>query len=657
MLPSDLFGKSLSPPFIETLGSEAMLPSNGTAMTPHKRTTSDSISNVPSAKRLQLIGKSDNGMRSMDEYHLFETGLNIDDEAFFSRYCSSPPEPMDAADAVSPAFITSRMKSFKVSDDQWPNFYQPPEQMPHNTAELAFNTTGTKTHPMHPLLHAHSSDEGSGKHHLAAPQSGGTTSISTRQSMPSMRPYIPSFKSESMDCNSDADDTVFDDDAGLLNNLPTSVDDLHEMEEQMKLERQMTASWNSQRHTPSVHGASRLSTASAASLLLDGTTLIPEHHVEDGFLDPDDMEVAMINESFEEQQRQYSMYYSGDQLKTAFYAGDDFASAPQMSMHTEYPVPVAVPEADEPGYNNQSIYRSWKTDSSPLGASYEAITQPIMDDLFSNVIPSLDGKTTQTPPGKGRSGTGSTDSFNFVNGPLSADRGPSFSLPFEEEIDDIDAIATAVSSAYFVLDNVDSPCYKPDFDKKLVQEQSPSLSNSPSNDSSEDEELIQAWNEIEQNGKATIGGERYYLPRKHVSPPQPQLSFDMIEEPPKNIKTLAHVTEVYDPNGELDSEPILKFFRSMGMKNFYQRDIDIQRAFLVFPSVDQAKLAVDSNRTNLQLRLLEESPQFVKAKALKMHMELRPCCFEDDGEVEVSAPNVVPMPLELPWLSQPIAGV
>ena len=144
---------------------------------------------------------------------------------------------------------------------------------------------------------------------------------------------------------------------------------------------------------------------------------------------------------------------------------------------------------------------------------------------------------------------------------------------------------------------------------------------------------------------------------------------DKIEEPPKNTKCLAHVTEIYDPAGELDTEPALQYFQSMGMKNFYQRDIDIQRAFLVFPSVEDgkfsnfenfclislflAKHAVDNNKTGLLLRLLEESPQFVKLKALKMYMELRPCGsyepFEDSHLTEHM----------MPWqpLAKPIAGV
>lgn len=69
----------------------------------------------------------------------------------------------------------------------------------------------------------------------------------------------------------------------------------------------------------------------------------------------------------------------------------------------------------------------------------------------------------------------------------------------------------------------------------------------------------------------------------------------MIEEPPKNIKALAHVTEIYDPNGEIDTEPALQYFQSIGMKNFYQREIDIQRAFLIFPNVNDGKYIVTYN--------------------------------------------------------------
>lgn len=43
-----------------------------------------------------------------------------------------------------------------------------------------------------------------------------------------------------------------------------------------------------------------------------------------------------------------------------------------------------------------------------------------------------------------------------------------------------------------------------------------------------------------------------------------------------------------------------------------------------------ANYAVNHNNTKLKIRLLEESPQFIKMKALEMFMELQPCKFKEE---------------------------
>lgn len=71
-----------------------------------------------------------------------------------------------------------------------------------------------------------------------------------------------------------------------------------------------------------------------------------------------------------------------------------------------------------------------------------------------------------------------------------------------------------------------------------------------------------------------------------------------------------------------------------------------------------AKFAVENNKTKLQMRLLEESPQFVKMKALKMYMELLPCSFEKEAMQEQRSTTATASTSS--WqqpLPEPIAGI
>ena len=113
------------------------------------------------------------------------------------------------------------------------------------------------------------------------------TMISSHSSWPSMNQIIPSKREHYA---SDLEDSVFDDDDCLLNNLPTSVDDLQDMEKQIKMERHFSSPLMSHRHTPSVYDAGRLSAASGASFVLDGTFSAASNHPEEE-LDADDLEV------------------------------------------------------------------------------------------------------------------------------------------------------------------------------------------------------------------------------------------------------------------------------------------------------------------------------------------------------------------------------
>jgi len=467
------------------------------------------------------------------------------------------------------------------------------------------------------------------------------TQLTLRKNL--MKPEMPKSKSEN-DCE------MKDDDECLLSNLPTSVDDLQDMEKQIKLERQMNSPLTSHRQSPNYFEAGRMSAISNGSLGMDRVySSASNHHDEE--LDADDMEVAMINESFEEQQRQYKLY-CGEELKSAFYSAPvDEDVEPPEPQSQPYPMPVAVPDNDEPLYNNEAIYR-WREDSSPQIQAFD--TQLPVDELMSGVIPSLE-EPEQKPILPLHSTAGSSESFNIYSSD-SSHLIESSSRDILSATDD-DVFATALSSANFVLGSLDSPHKTPDLDPgdlPLMMTAKKKLDEPP--ESSEDEELSKAWEKLEKSGTAG-DNVRYYIPRSNVTPPAPPV-LDNLVEPPKNIKALGHVTEIYESSGELDSEPMLQYFQSIGMKNFYQRDIDIQRAFLVFASVEEAKFAVENNKTKLQMRLLEESPQFVKMKALKMYMELLPCSFEKEAMQEQGSTTTTATTSS--WqqpLPEPIAGI
>jgi hypothetical protein len=683
MLPADLFNKNISPPFVILPGDNVILPAEMAhgALTPQKRATTEQHSNVPVAKRLQLIHEACNDLSSgtpvsLDNNNIFNYSVNNNSEQIEN---SGDPNNI----AGTPAFITTLMKFIKFSDEQRQSFIDTKmAQQQHQSTPTAMSPT--KEDACACAIQAiwpADSYEG------YKPSSKTTTTnsklpstsnacensvmISSHNSLPSMNQIISNKPDLS---SSDTEDCVFDDDDCLLNNLPTSVDDLQDMEKQIKMERHFSSPLMSHRHTPSNYDPGRLSAASGASFIFDGALSAASNHPEEEELDADDLEVAMINESFEEQQRQYKLY-CGDKLKSAFYSAPEDTFYDSTVEH-EPPVvyPITVPENEEPLYTNDSLYCQWKEESPQLSSAYDTIAKPIVNDIFNNIIPALDDEedsvSKSTLASLHPSIPESMDSLKIYKTSIQSENisppqssfnsGPEDSFVDPEE----DAIATVLSSAKFVLEEMDSPemldCDSPLLMKSpknffgnspppLVQDLKPN-----SDESEDEEELVSAWEEIKHSG-TTGDNIRYYFPRNHATPLPPPLldKIEVIEEPPKNIKSLSHVTEIYDHNGEIDTEPALQYFQSIGMKNFYQREIDIQRAFLVFPTVNDAKFAVENNKTGLLLRLLEESPQFVKLKALKMYSELRPCSIYDSP----SEPHLTEMCMPWQSLSEPIAGV
>ncbi|KAE9556181.1 hypothetical protein FO519_000669 [Halicephalobus sp. NKZ332] len=649
MLPLDLFGKSLSPPSIALPEENSGVLSSG-ALTPQKRTTTEPHASVPLAKRLQLSSESDN-------FDLFPEGsenstMNVVlGRSFSPNQLVSSPSSLDSSNVVgTPAFITTLMMKFikfdeqrQIDGEQAP-FWQP--LVPPNNADplpLSNNNGPSSIYPtafegMFTFLN-------SAFNPLPIEAMANTRSIG-QPTFGTQLALKKNFKSEIPKSRSENDCEMKDDDECLLSNLPTSVDDLQDMEQQIKLERQMNSPLTSHRQSPNYFEAGRMSAISGGSLGMDRVYSSASNHPDEE-LDADDMEVAMINESFEEQQRQYKLY-CGEELKSAFYSapvdGDLEFLEPQPQ---PYPMPVAVPDNDEPLYNNEAIYR-WREDSSPQIQAFD--TQLPADDLMSTVIPSLE-EAEQKPIPPLHSTAGSSESFNLYSSDSSHLVGSS-SRDILAATDE-DVFATALSSANFVLGSLDSPHKTPSDldpgDLPLMMNAKKKLEEPP--ESSEDEELAKAWETLEKSGTAG-DNVRYYIPRNNVTPPGPPVLENLVE-PPKNIKALGHVTEIYEVSGELDSEPMLQYFQSIGMKNFYQRDIDIQRAFLVFASVEEAKFAVENNKTKLQMRLLEESPQFVKMKALKMHMELLPCAFEKEA-IQEQDPKASSWQQPLP---EPIAGI
>jgi hypothetical protein len=686
MLPADLFNnKNISPPFVILPGDNVVLPAEMAhgALTPQKRATTEQHSNMPVAKRLQLIHEAYNDLSS-------GTPLSLENNNIFNF---NPGEQIENSGdhnniAGTPAFITSLMKFIKFSDEQRQssNDIMAQQHQQQSTPMVMTSPKDASASAKQQAIWSTDSYEGDKminpwKLDLTLSFTGYVTPksklpsfsnacdmITSHNSLPSMNQIIPNKPDL---CSSDTEDCVFDDDEGLLNNLPTSVDDLQDMEKQIKMERHFSSPLMSHRHTPSYFtDAGRLSAASGASFVFDGALSAASNHPEEE-LDADDLEVAMINESFEEQQRQYKLY-CGDKLKSAFYSAPEESMIYDSTVEQEPSVvyPITVPENDEPLYTNDSLYSHWKEESPPLSSTYDTIAKPIVNEIFNHIIPTLDDDDVVSVAKSSFASLHpsipeSMDSLKLYNSSLQSDISPpgsSFNSAEDAMIDvdgpeEEDAIATVLSSAKFVLEEMDSPNECDSRNASPLLMKSPDSFQTPpppvdddTEDSEDEEELVSAWKEIKHSG-TTGDNVRYYFPRNHATPQPPPL-LDKIEEPPKNIKSLAHVTEIYDPNGELDSEPALKYFQSIGMKNFYQREIDIQRAFLVFPTVEDAKIAVENNNTGLQLRLLEESPQFVKLKAIKMYSELRPCCYGSPAEPHLTEKC-------LPWhsLSEPIAGV
>ncbi|VDK45464.1 unnamed protein product, partial [Cylicostephanus goldi] len=97
-----------------------------------------------------------------------------------------------------------------------------------------------------------------------------------------------------------------DEDSSILSNLPNSCHDFELKELHIRLERNHSS--------PLIGGHS----SPAVSSLLSSNCPSTEPPAE--LAEPEDLEVQLINECFEEQQRQNQMYQSGD-LKTLFYHG------------------------------------------------------------------------------------------------------------------------------------------------------------------------------------------------------------------------------------------------------------------------------------------------------------------------------------------------
>ncbi|VDM74875.1 unnamed protein product [Strongylus vulgaris] len=97
-----------------------------------------------------------------------------------------------------------------------------------------------------------------------------------------------------------------DEDSSILSNLPNSCHDFELKELHIRLERNHSS--------PLIGGHS----SPAVSSLLSSNC--PSAEPPADLAEPEDLEVQLINECFEEQQRQNQMYQSGD-LKTLFYHG------------------------------------------------------------------------------------------------------------------------------------------------------------------------------------------------------------------------------------------------------------------------------------------------------------------------------------------------
>ncbi|KHN85911.1 R3H and coiled-coil domain-containing protein 1-like, partial [Toxocara canis] len=107
--------------------------------------------------------------------------------------------------------------------------------------------------------------------------------------------------------------------ASVLNNLPTSYDDFETKELHLKLERNMSSP-----HISCQSPATDCGRLSAGSNSTIASTMHPILESSNMQPDAEDLEVAMINESFEEQQKQTKLYENPD-LKDLFYSHPNIA--------------------------------------------------------------------------------------------------------------------------------------------------------------------------------------------------------------------------------------------------------------------------------------------------------------------------------------------
>uniref|UniRef100_A0AC35F047 Uncharacterized protein n=1 Tax=Panagrolaimus sp. PS1159 TaxID=55785 RepID=A0AC35F047_9BILA len=320
MLPADLFNKNISPPFVILPGDNVILPAEMAhgALTPQKRATTEQHSNVPVAKRLQLIHEACNDLSSACNDLSSGTPVSMDNNNIFNYSVINNSEIENSGDpnniAGTPAFITTLMKFIKFSDEQRQSFIDTKmaQQQHQSTPPTAMSPTKEDACAcaIQAIWQADSYEADSYEGYKPSSKTTTTTNsklpsisnacensvmISSHNSLPSMNQIIPDKPDLS---SSDTEDCVFDDDDCLLNNLPTSVDDLQDMEKQIKMERHFSSPLMSHRHTPSNYDPGRLSAASGASFIFDGALSAASNHPEEEELDADDLEVKNFFHDF-----------------------------------------------------------------------------------------------------------------------------------------------------------------------------------------------------------------------------------------------------------------------------------------------------------------------------------------------------------------------
>lgn len=127
--------------------------------------------------------------------------------------------------------------------------------------------------------------------------------------------------------------------ASVLNNLPTSYDDFESKELHLKLERNMSSPLISCQSPATDCG--RLSAGSNSTIASTMHPILDSNNMQP---DAEDLEVAMINESFEEQQKQTQLYENPD-LKDLFYSRPNIAEDADAVLHSSrdrLPYAVAI---------------------------------------------------------------------------------------------------------------------------------------------------------------------------------------------------------------------------------------------------------------------------------------------------------------------------